>query len=114
MTCLDVRDVTWLSCVSLVDFVKKVSPSRSNVWLAKLSAELVVFCEGVIVALPRPILKVGPLNLCDFGLIKSRATNLGSGFYPAIYSRGWCGLFFTFVYGLCLFYTFACTCSAFR
>jgi hypothetical protein len=53
-------------CISLVGFVKKMSPSPSNVRLVKLTAESAVFCGGVNIALPGPILNVGPLSLLRF------------------------------------------------
>jgi hypothetical protein len=52
------------------------------------------FWRGLNVTLPRLVLKVGLLGLCDFGPIKSCGGNTRGWFFTtAIYSRGWCDLF---------------------
>jgi hypothetical protein len=51
------------ACVSLIVVHRKTLPSPSNAWFSKLSADLAALHESVIVALPGPVLKVGPSSL---------------------------------------------------
>jgi hypothetical protein len=49
--------------ISLIVSPREASPSPSNVWLSKLSADLVVSHESVTMTLPGLVLKVGPRGL---------------------------------------------------
>jgi hypothetical protein len=79
---------------SLIVVPRKTLPSPSNAWLSKLLADLAALCESVIVALPRPVLKVGPSSLSVILDLSGSAPRVAeTTFIAPIYSRGWCDLF---------------------
>jgi hypothetical protein len=64
---------------------RKMSPSPSNTWSSKLSADLVSLRESVIMSLPGPVLKVGPVSLFIILVLSGSALRVAEAVFYCSY-----------------------------